>query len=158
MLAAVISDTHLGRTTPWLERVYEDHLAGADLLIHCGDLVGLEVHHFLLQHPNLAAVHGNTCEWRLKNELPPALSLNLEGLRVAVAHGWGDRPGTPDRVARALGGEHDLVCYGHTHAPDWSERRGVRMLNPGALSGDVPSLALLRLAPSAAPTCEFVHP
>ncbi|MFW5836951.1 MAG: metallophosphoesterase family protein [Desulfovibrionaceae bacterium] len=158
MLAAVISDTHLPRPTPWFESVYEQHLAAADVLIHCGDMVGLTVYHFLLQHPNLVAVHGNTCQWGVRDQLPAAASVDLGGLRVAVTHGWGDRPGTPARVAQALGPDHDLVCYGHTHAPDWAQHGDVRLLNPGSLQQSAPSLALLRLAPNAPPECRFIQP
>jgi putative phosphoesterase len=158
VLVAVISDTHSGRPTPWFRRVYDERLAGADLLIHCGDMVGLEMYHFLLQHPRLLAVHGNTCEWRVREELGPTASATLCGLRVAVTHGWGDRAGTPDRVARALGADHDLVCYGHTHTPDWSVRGEVLLLNPGSLQESSPSMALLTLKNGAKPQCEFIQP
>lgn len=158
MLVAVISDTHVGQPTPWLRRVYDERLANADILIHCGDWVGLDTYHFFLQHPRLLAVHGNTCEWRVRSELAPRTSTTLCGLRIAVTHGWGDRPGTPGRVAQALGADHDLICYGHTHTPDWSVRGDVRMLNPGSLQKSAPSLALLTLKAGAQPRCEFINP
>jgi predicted phosphodiesterase len=39
MRLAVISDSHLSIPDDHFERVYDRHLAGADALLHCGDMV-----------------------------------------------------------------------------------------------------------------------
>ena len=157
MLIAVISDTHLRRPTPWFTNIFQEHLVGADLLLHCGDSTGVAVWEYLFAaHPAFHAVAGNSDEYALASELKPWLALDLEGLRVGLVHGWGDRPGTPRRVAEAFAG-YDLVCYGHTHRRDFSAIHGVPLLNPGSLSqGTTASLAFLTLERGRIPSCRFV--
>lgn len=156
MILAVISDTHLSHPAPWLERVYEKHLASADVVIHCGDVTGYPVWSYLMQHPRFYCVQGN-CDWepQLASELEPRLSIELEGFSVGACHGWGSRSGVPARVAEAFGTEYDLVCYGHTHARDWSVVQGVQLLNPGSL-GEFRSLALVTLERGRPLDCRFV--
>lgn len=157
MQVAVISDTHLARPEPWFERVYEQHLAGADVLIHCGDITGHSVWSYLMQHPRFHCVLGN-CDWEpaLASQLEPRITLSLEGFTVGACHGWGSRSGVPERVAEAFGTEYDLVCYGHTHARDWSTTGGVQLLNPGSL-GESRSLALVTLQAGQTPHCRFIE-
>lgn len=156
MLVAVISDTHLRRPDSWLDTIYQEHLADADVLLHCGDATGLRVWEYLNAHPRFHAVAGNCDEHVLGTELKPWLALDLEGFRVGLVHGWGDRPGTPRRVAETFQG-YDLVCHGHTHRRHFSLVQGVRLLNPGALCrGETPSLAILTLEPGTEPACRFV--
>lgn len=157
MIVAVISDTHLRTPSPWLKTIYDRHLAQADVLLHCGDSTGEAVWAFLNQHPAFHAVAGNTDEWSLSGQLPNTLDLNLAGFRVGVAHGWGDRPGTPLRVAEAFGPDFDLVCHGHTHKAHFSVIDGVQLLNPGALQADaLPTIALVDLTPGQPISCSFV--
>ncbi len=132
MLAAIISDTHLYEVTPWFAQAYERHLAGADVLIHCGDMAGRPVWSFLMQHPGFHGVCGNMDEWPLKPELASRLSLVLEGLRVGACHGWGPRPGLSARIAEAYGQEYDLFFFGHSHAQEDVLHGGTRMVNPGS--------------------------
>ncbi|MCM0754688.1 YfcE family phosphodiesterase [Desulfovibrio aminophilus] len=153
MLLAVISDSHLGAPTPWLESVYARHLAGADALVHCGDITAESVWAFFLQHPNFHACLGN-CDWTLGSLLQPVARLSLGGLNIAVTHGFGPRPDVPRRVARALGPEADLVCFGHTHARYFSDEHGALLVNPGSLAEG--SLALLTLESGQRPACRFV--
>ena len=103
MRLAVISDTHLRAATPWFEAVYEKYLAPADMVFHCGDHTGHRLWAYLLQHRDFAAVAGNTDAWELAMELPPLLERTVCGLRLAVTHGWGPRPGLSERIATARG-------------------------------------------------------
>ncbi|MBN2139549.1 MAG: YfcE family phosphodiesterase [Desulfovibrionaceae bacterium] len=156
MLIAVVSDTHLSELAPWFVAVCERYLFSADHVLHCGDIVAPEVLRYLSGHPNFHAVRGN-CDWRLDG-LDPVLRLEVSGLRIGLTHGWGERAGVAGRVAEALAPDCDLVCYGHTHARDWSERRGARLLNPGSLDRAQGSLALVRIGPDREMSCEFVVP
>lgn len=153
MLLAVVSDSHLGAPASWLERVYARHLAGADLLLHCGDVTGRSTWAYFLQHPNFHAARGN-CDWDLAEELAPLVRLDVEGFRLALTHGFGDRPGVARRLARELAPLADIVCFGHTHRRHFAEDNGLVLLNPGSLAEG--SLALLELAPGRAPSCTFV--
>lgn len=152
MLVAVISDTHLVEPTGWFRRVFEEHLAQADVLIHCGDVTGPAMQLFLeASHPGFHGVRGNMCACGANGGPPERLSLDLGGFRVGVAHGWGPRPEVPLRVAEAFGPGYDVVCFGHTHRFTWKRHGGTWLLNPGPLQEGEGSLALLTLEPGCEP-------
>jgi len=156
MKIAVISDTHMGSVPGWLDDVYSTWLAPADALIHCGDITSFETWSYFMQHDNFICVRGN-CDWdpQLTDMLKPMLSIKLEALTLGVTHGWGPRSQVPVAVAQAFGPDYDLVCYGHTHARDWSVVEGVQLLNPGSL-GESGSLALVTIGDDGSMECEFV--
>ena len=156
MKIAVISDTHLGTLPTWLDRVYTTWLAPADVLIHCGDITSPEIWSYFMQHDRFLCVRGN-CDWdpQLVEQLEPMLTARVGPLTIGVTHGWGPRSQVPVKVAQAFGPEFDLVCYGHTHARDWSTMDGVRLCNPGSL-GESRSLALITVAEDGAMECEFI--
>ena len=157
MLLAVLSDTHMTRPTRLLERAWKRHLSLADVVLHCGDLTGFETWEFLNRHPRFHAVQGNCdMEFRLSDELEPMLRLDLDGLRVGLAHGWGPRSQVPVKVARAFGPGFDLVCHGHTHVPFFGPVEGVVLLNPGSL-GEHGSLALVEVGPDKSLDVRFVE-
>lgn len=131
MRLAVLSDTHLGEPSPWFEEVYARHLAGADLLLHCGDATGFSLWSFLVQHPNFLAVAGNSDAYDLAATLPQKVELPLPGIRATAVHGWGPRPGLAERIARVFVGRYDLVFFGHSHAAEDVVYDGVRLINPG---------------------------
>ncbi len=158
MRLAVISDSHLSIPDDQFERVYARHLSGADALLHCGDMVSAELYHSLCRHPCFIAVRGNCDHFLLDHDLPNTLSTALplasgRSFRIGMAHGWGERSTVWQRVAELFPG-HDLICYGHTHRRDWTERGGAHLLNPGSLAEG--SLALIDVADDGSMTCQFV--
>jgi uncharacterized protein len=142
MRVAVISDTHLRTPTPWFTAIYQEYLAPADLLFHCGDHTSVSLWSYLLQHPGFAAVAGNSDAYGVTSELPPLLERDLCGLRLAVTHGWGPRPGLSARIAQAFANRYDLIFFGHSHAAEDTRQGNTRLLNPGSLQPGG-SLALL---------------
>ncbi|MDQ5979056.1 MAG: uncharacterized protein QG602_2030 [Verrucomicrobiota bacterium] len=115
---AVISDTH-DRVPPGLL----ERLAAADEIWHLGDVCTPEtLAEFEVLGKPLHAVLGNN-EWH--NLWPLELRLERHGRRFHLVH-------IPP--AKAPAGAH-FVLHGHTHVPrDETDGRGVRWLNPGALS------------------------
>jgi putative phosphoesterase len=157
---AVVSDTHLAEPKPWLERVYASHLAAADVLLHCGDMTGYRTWAWLAErHPRFHAVAGNSDDWSLQQELPAMLTLDLDGLRVGLAHGWGDRRDLARTVAQAFGPGYGLFLFGHSHRQEWTVVDGVPALNPGSLhpaGGNIQSLAVIDYRPGLPLTAESV--
>ncbi len=158
MRIAVLSDTHLESPSPWLEKVFYDHLAPADAVIHCGDITGRKTWEFFEEsHPNFHAVAGNMCSYGLCGELPPALDITLGELRVGATHGWGSRNEVSRKVCESFGPGFDLLCHGHTHNYVWTQcPDGTRLLNPGALSGKEPCLAVVTVEPDKSLSVERV--
>ena len=158
MRLAVISDTHLPGPDDRFAAIYERLLAPADVLVHCGDMTGAALYHFLARHPRFFCVRGNCDHFLLDHELPLTLSRELDlgggrALRLGLAHGWGPRGSVWERVAETFPG-HGLVCFGHTHRRHWDERQGARLLNPGSVAEG--SLALLDVAADGTLDCRFV--
>lgn len=159
MKIAVISDTHAYEPTPWMEAVYQTYLEHADILVHCGDMTGPSLWSFFMQHPNFYAVAGNMCDWDLFQNLEQKVSFTAGGLTVGVVHGWGqDRTGLSRRVAESFGPGYDLICFGHTHKPEWVRHDGAWVVNPGSLreSGNSPTLAYVHVGPGGELTHEAV--
>lgn len=135
MRLAVISDTHLSAPDAWFQQVFAEHLARADVLIHCGDITGRAMLDFLRDHhPNFHAVAGNMCEPAAASELPATLRLTFEGRKVGVVHGWGDRESLPVRVREAFGPGFDLILFGHSHRQTEQVLDGALVVNPGSLT------------------------
>lgn len=132
MRIAVLSDTHLNRPNAWLQDLYDRHLADADVLLHCGDFTGPGVLETLQLHPKFYGVCGNCDSWEMAQELPEALIVELDGLRVGLIHGYGFSSPVGRSVGKAFSGRVDLVCYGHTHVFADEEYGGVRTVNPGS--------------------------
>ena len=156
MKIAVISDTHMGTPPAWLDHVYDTWLGPADTLIHCGDITSVAAWSYFMQHERFICVRGN-CDWdpQLVDQLEPMVTARIGNVTVGITHGWGPRSQVPIKAAQAFGPGYDLVCYGHTHARDWSVAGGVRLCNPGSL-GESGSLAVITLRDGGDMDCEFV--
>lgn len=133
MIVLVLSDTHLEFPDVALEKFFNDVCLRADVLLHCGDMVGEETWAYFNTHPALYAVQGNCDLPPLRGALPPLWVLELEGFRIGMGHGWGPRSQVGHTVASQFS-DVDLVCYGHTHIRDWHRNaEGVWLLNPGSV-------------------------
>jgi putative phosphoesterase len=132
MRLLVLSDTHARRpqdVSPEIIRAAGE----ADLVVHCGDFVGLEVVEALRKASRrLVAVHGNLDGAEVRLALPATETLELEGKKIAIAHpAYG---GPPWGLEEKLSGEFpqaDIILFGHTHSPISVSRNGVLFFNPG---------------------------
>jgi uncharacterized protein len=132
MRAVLLADTHIadGGTRSLDERVLAA-AADSEVVLHAGDVTGL---HLLERLERLAPVHavlGNN-DVGLTDRLPKTVTLDLDGVAVALVHDAGPRRGRPARVARRFPGV-DLVVYGHSHLPEnLVTDDGPRLFNPGS--------------------------
>ncbi len=119
MRIGVLSDTH-GLLRPEAER----ELGGCALLLHGGDIGGKPLFERLERIAPVVAVRGNADIEEELAELPEVKSLELEGIRILMAH---KRRSLPADTAG-----YDLVITGHTHRYAFSQRGRTRFLNPGS--------------------------
>ena len=63
--------------------------------------------------------------------VPETLSLDLDGLRVAMIHDSGEATGRLRRMRRRFP-DADLVVFGHSHIPLDESGDGLRIFNPGS--------------------------
>ena len=80
---------------------------------------------------SLAAVHGNVDSPEVRQELPEAISLELENVVLGVVHDAGPAKGRLERL-RARFPDADAVVFGHSHLPLHEERDGFQIFNPGS--------------------------
>lgn len=133
-LIAVISDTHMPRGARRLPEACVERIASADLLLHAGDLMTVEVLRELESiGPPVAAVHGNMDTAELRRLLPAERVVEAGGARIAMVHDAGPRSGRLDRMRRHFGDRADAVVFGHSHLP-LHERApdGFQIFNPGS--------------------------
>lgn len=120
-MLGVISDTH-GHMRPEALRA----LAGAEAIIHAGDVGTPEVLLALRQIAPVHAVRGNVDvnEWALS--LPETLTVTIGTVRIYVIHDVAQLDFDP-----AARGYH-VVISGHSHRTQNEMRDGVLYLNPGS--------------------------
>ena len=118
MKIGILSDTH-----GLLRQEVLDHLAGADAILHGGDINNQGI---LLTLQSIAPVYvvrgNNDREWA--ERIPYTLDFTLGGVRVCMAHKKKDLPAD-------LSG-FGLAVYGHTHRYEELRQGGTILLNPGS--------------------------
>jgi putative phosphoesterase len=117
----LISDTH-GLLRP--EAL--DFLAGADHIVHGGDIGGPEILERLARIAPLTVVRGNndTAVWA--RIIPETARLDLGAVGIYAIHDLKQLDIDP-AAARVR-----VVVSGHSHKPGCSERGGVLYVNPGS--------------------------
>ncbi len=132
MRVVLLADTHLrpGRARDLPAAAWRE-IERADAVVHAGDLLTGELLDELRTHAPTYAVLGNN-DRDLVDVLPERLTLDLEGVRIAVVHEAGPRAGREARVHKWFP-DAALVIYGHSHEPyDGSGVDGQRLFNPGS--------------------------
>ncbi len=133
MRLLLLADTHLPVRARDLPREVWAQVEAADLVVHAGDWVSVDLLDRLEQRSQrLLACWGNNDGPELRARLPEVARATLEGVRVAVVHETGGRDGREARADRAHP-DTDLLVFGHSHIPwDTTTPGGLRLLNPGS--------------------------
>jgi uncharacterized protein len=132
MRVVVLSDTHAPRRWKYCPPRVAEHLRGADLILHAGDVCTAAVLDELSEYGPVRAVLGNNdapdvASWGAE----PALELDVDGLPVAMVHDSGQATGRLQRMRRAFP-RAQLVVFGHSHIPLDQAGQGLRIFNPGS--------------------------
>ena len=129
----VIADTHVPRRARDLPAELWDRVDEADVVVHAGDWVGLELLDQLEERSRrLLGCYGNNDGPELRARVPEVATAELAGVRVVVTHETGSGKGREQRMDRRFP-EFDLLIFGHSHIPwDSVTPGGLRLLNPGS--------------------------
>jgi uncharacterized protein len=128
----VLSDTHAPRRWRACPPAVAEHLRGADLILHAGDVCTARVLEELTEYAPVAAVLGNNDEPDVARwGAPETAELDLDGLSVAMVHDTGPAVGRLTRMRRRFP-RADLVVFGHSHIPLDESAFGLRIFNPGS--------------------------
>ena len=147
----VVSDTH-----GYYDEALDDLLAGAERIVHAGDIGGLDVLSRLRAIAPVTAVLGNTDLPLWEDDLPWETEVEALGLRILVCHIGKSLMGRHDPVGEGF----DLVVSGHSHKAAVEWREDTLFLNPGAAGkarfGLPRTLALVAVGPGGRPVPEIV--
>ena len=135
MRILVLSDTHLplrSRSLP--DRVLSALESSPDLILHAGDLVGVEVIDMLERYGSVYAVAGNMDPGRMKQQLPRVREIDLGPITVGMIHGdgLGDSAAQIEADLVKRFPEVDVVVFGHIHRPRLNFVDGIWVFNPGS--------------------------
>lgn len=142
----IVSDTHGHLSAELLEQI-----AGADLIVHAGDLTSeMDYGHLCCIAP-VRAVLGNNDYYRdYGPDVARLCEFDYEGLHFAVAHYQEDLP---------VAGVDVAVC-GHTHRSKIERSCGRLLINPGSATlprgTRTPSIARLYVGDGAVMSAEII--
>lgn len=131
---AIVSDTHLPRGSRRLPDRCLELLRAADLILHAGDLMSVDVLAELRAlGPEVHAVHGNVDAPELRALLPAARIVPAAGARIAMVHDAGPAAGRLERLRRRFP-DADAVVFGHSHIPlhECDDAGAFQIFNPGS--------------------------
>ncbi len=128
----VISDTHLHGPDPGLGELAAQYFSDVDLIIHAGDMVHLSVLDvFAGLDREVLAVCGNMDGPDVQSSYPAQHTIQVEGLKIGVMHGWGSPHGIRQRILNTFE-RVDAIVYGHTHEAFSGNESGIFFFNPGS--------------------------
>ncbi len=139
---AVISDTHIPERADDIPSEFEERIDAADHTVHAGDFTTPDVFEEVrsLASGDVTAVYGNMDPRNL--DLPAVATFDIEDRTFVVTHGTGDLETYEERVAGIVQDEADadaIGIAGHTHEVLDAKVDGVRLLNPGSVTGAAPA-------------------
>ncbi len=136
MKIVVISDTHIPDRADNLPAKLLAEIKSADMVIHAGDLVSLQLLNELKSLcKNVKAVWGNMDPQEVRDCLPQKDVFKAGNFKIGLYHGFG----APNNIFGVLNSEFkndklDVIVFGHTHSA-FNEKRGdVLFFNPGSLT------------------------
>jgi hypothetical protein len=150
----VLADTHIPDRIKALPPRALELLAGADLILHAGDICRPGVLDELRRVAPVVAVMGNRDIWyRANHTLPMKLIVEVGQIKIGLTHGHGGLAGyikekliffttgfyafrRYERKARTWFDGVDAIVFGHTHYPVNRVRNGQLLFNPGSVGPD----------------------
>lgn len=149
MKVGILSDTHdqVGRTSLAVSALIG---AGAEVLVHCGDITrpavvlecsGIPCYYVFGNNDYDHDALGRAIRGSGGISLGRGGMIELDGKRIAVTHGDSSR-----EVRRLIELDPDYLLFGHSHSAADDRRGAIRWINPGALHrADPHSVAVLDL-------------
>ncbi|OPL12336.1 MAG: hypothetical protein AVO34_07450 [Firmicutes bacterium ML8_F2] len=147
----VVSDTHVPSRARFLPPELFRALDGADLILHCGDLVKAEIIVELEAIAPVEAVGGNMDPPELKNKLGRLKLLRIGEITIGMLHGDVTGRQVLFKQVSSLFAPRKLqaIVFGHIHEPVNREYDGILFFNPGSAvdprHGFSPSCGLLSI-------------
>jgi putative phosphoesterase len=141
MEVALIADTHIPSRAGEIPDPFAERIRAADHVVHAGDFDSEGAFaNVRAMAGSLTAVSGNMDRGL---GLPDVRTVKRGGVEFVLTHGTGPKHDYRERVAdtvRANASTDDAVgVAGHTHEVLDTRQGGVRLLNPGSVTGASPA-------------------
>jgi putative phosphoesterase len=120
-IIGVISDTH-GLVRPEVIAAFK----GVGLILHAGDIGGLEVLEALREISPVRAIRGNNDQDAWARGLKETEIVDVNGVSVYLLHNVKELDVNPSAEG------YKAVISGHSHQPSVEEKEGVLFINPGS--------------------------
>lgn len=133
MKIVVTSDTHIPGRGKQLPVPLLKDCESADLIIHAGDWISMEVHKELSGLAKVVGVHGNVDGEGVRAHFNAKELVEVSGLKIGVVHGHGEKLTTEKRALESFDAEEaDIIIFGHSHIPMIRYFNNVMLMNPGS--------------------------
>lgn len=133
MKVVVTSDTHFPGRGKQLPVPLLQECQSADLIIHAGDWVSIDVYRRLAECAEVIGVHGNMDDERIRDQFREKELVRIKGFDIGVVHGHGENKTTEKRALEAFeGNDPDIIIFGHSHIPMIRYFNKVMLMNPGS--------------------------
>ena len=133
MRIGVISDTHLTKRSEDIIKMIDKYFSDVDMIIHVGDFNSSEVINSIRKKKKLVGVYGNNDSSGVKELLREKDVINIEGYKIGMYHGHGDKKTTIDRAYNEFkDSKVDVIIFGHSHQPIIKTKNKILMINPGS--------------------------
>lgn len=158
MKILIVSDTHKSHRN--LEKVLE-RTDDVDMLIHLGDTEGGEDYIQALAYCPVRIVGGNNDFF---SELPREEEFEIQGKHIFITHGHFYYVTMNEEYLKKEAKDRgaDIVMYGHTHRPAYSDKDGIITLNPGSIAyprqiGRKPSYMIMEIDENGAVKVQLMY-
>lgn len=128
----VVSDTHIPDESNGLPPQLVRDFQSVDVIFHLGDFNDLTTFHELEKIAPVVGVYGNTDEHEIRELLPKKKVIEMHGMKIGLIHGWGPPAKLEHRVLEKFDADINMVLFGHSHVPLFTEINGVHVFNPGS--------------------------
>lgn len=131
MRILVLSDTHIPRVAPDLPKKIYDEIGRADMIMHAGDFIDIEVLEKLKKLKKVCAVYGNMDSPEFRRILNDKEIVQAGKFKIGLIHGYG----APRELIDTVRGEFanvDAIVFGHSHSATNVVKDGVLFFNPGS--------------------------
>ena len=131
MKILVLSDTHIPRVAQDLpDNIYAE-IKSADMILHAGDFIDVEVLESLKKLKRVHAVYGNMDSPELRRTLKDKAIIQAGNFKIGLIHGYG----APRELMETVKAEFtnvDAIVFGHSHIATNIQKDGILFFNPGS--------------------------
>jgi putative phosphoesterase len=169
MKIGVLADTHVPNKDTMLPAAVLDAVRGMDIILHAGDVGGIEILQQLEPIAQTYAIYGEQDDAKVRKYLQEKQRLEFENRSIGLVHGNRALEGSLltrlsfnmnknarlQAVCTAVLQDYpdvDAIVFGHTHEPYMKMHGGVLLFNPGAAvlpSGKPGSIGVLEITNQA---------